>query len=99
MPTDDISQRYLEKAIAEINDLGREIAREAGADRAPVLGSGHTQADIFLLKYGVGVELSMRPGLRLDPLFALSMAAGYGALTGLFSARPVALWLMAGRRA
>ena len=52
MPTDDISQRYLEKAIAEINDLGREIAREAGADRAPVLGSGHTQADIFLLKYG-----------------------------------------------
>jgi hypothetical protein len=58
-----------------------------------------TIAAIFLLKYGVGVELSMQPGLRLDPLFALSMAAGYGALTGLFSARPVALWLMAGRRA
>ena len=52
VPTDDISQRYLEKAIAEINDLGREIAQEAGADRAPVLGSGHPQADIFLLKYG-----------------------------------------------
>ena len=52
MPTDDISQRYLEKAIAEINDLGREIAQEAGADRAPVLGSGHPQGDIFLLKYG-----------------------------------------------
>ena len=52
MPTDDISQRYLEKAIAEINDLGREIAQEAGADRAPVLGSGHPQADLFLLKYG-----------------------------------------------
>jgi len=31
VPTDDISQRYLEKAIAEINDLGREIAQEAGA--------------------------------------------------------------------
>ena len=52
MPTDDISQRYLEKAIAEINDLGREIAHEAGVDRAPVLGSGHPQADLFLLKYG-----------------------------------------------
>jgi uracil-DNA glycosylase family 4 len=52
VPTDDISQRYLEKAIAEINDLGREIAQVAGADRAPVLGSGHPQADIFLLKYG-----------------------------------------------
>jgi uracil-DNA glycosylase family 4 len=52
VPTDDISQRYLEKAIAEINDLGREIAQVAGADRAPVLGSGHPQAEVFLLKYG-----------------------------------------------
>ena len=52
MPTDDISERYLEKAIAEINDLGREIAQAAGDERAPVLGSGHPQADIFLLKYG-----------------------------------------------
>ena len=52
MPTDDISQRYLEKAIAEINELGREIARVAGTERAPVLGSGHPQAEIFLLKYG-----------------------------------------------
>lgn len=52
MPTDDISQRYLEKAIAEINALGREIAQEAGDERAPVLGSGHPQADLFLLKYG-----------------------------------------------
>ena len=63
------------------------------------LRRGGLIAAIFLLKYGVGVELSMQPGLRLDPLFALSMAAGYGALTGLFSARPVALWLMVGRRA
>jgi uracil-DNA glycosylase family 4 len=52
VPTDDISQRYLEKAIAEINDLGREIAEAAGSERAPVLGSGHPQADVFLLKYG-----------------------------------------------
>jgi len=56
-----------------------------------------TIATIFLLKYAIGVELVMQPGLRQEPLFALSMAAGYGALTGLFSARPVALWLMAGR--
>ena len=83
MPTDDISQRYLEKAIAEINDLGREIAQVAGADRAPVLGSGHPQADVFLLKYGAqtaeqheGVAFFGRAGqavlkslqrLRVDP--------------------------------
>ena len=52
VPADDISERYLKKAIAEINDLGREIAQAAGPNRAPVLGSGHPRADIFLLKYG-----------------------------------------------
>ena len=49
--TDDISERYLKKAIAEINDLGHEIAQAAGPERAPVLGSGHPLADIFLLKH------------------------------------------------
>lgn len=52
MATDDISDRYLKKAIAELNELGAEMARAAGADRAPVLGSGHPLGDIFLLKYG-----------------------------------------------
>ena len=52
MPADDISERYLKKAIAEINELGREIAEAAGSERAPVLGSGHPLADILLLKYG-----------------------------------------------
>jgi uracil-DNA glycosylase len=52
VPADDISERYLKKAIAEINELGREIAEAAGSERAPVLGSGHPLADILLLKYG-----------------------------------------------
>lgn len=52
MATNDISDRYLKKAIAEINELGAELARAAGSDRAPVLGSGHPLADVFLLKYG-----------------------------------------------
>ena len=49
--SDDISERYLKKAIAEINELGHEIAQMAGSDRVPVLGSGHPLADIFLLKH------------------------------------------------
>jgi len=49
--TDDISERYLKKAIAEINELGREIAQTAGSERVPVLGSGHPLGDIFLLKH------------------------------------------------
>jgi uracil-DNA glycosylase family 4 len=52
VPVDDISERYLKKAIAEINELGREISEAAGPDRVPVLGSGHPQADILLLKFG-----------------------------------------------
>ena len=49
--SNDISERYLKKAIAEINELGDEIARAAGADRVPVLGSGHPLADVFLVKH------------------------------------------------
>jgi uracil-DNA glycosylase len=48
--TDEIYEKYLQKAIAEINELGDEIARAAG-DRVPVLGSGHPLADVMLLKY------------------------------------------------
>jgi uracil-DNA glycosylase family 4 len=51
VPTDEIYERYLQKAIAEINELGEEIARGAGPAAAPVLGSGHPLADVFLLKH------------------------------------------------
>src|SRR5437016_14323044 len=50
-PTDEIYEKYLQKAITEINELGDEITRAAG-DQVPVLGSGHPLGDVFLLKYG-----------------------------------------------
>ena len=50
--TDEIFERYLQKAITEINELGDEIAHAAGESHFPVVGSGHPLADIFLLKYG-----------------------------------------------
>jgi len=49
--TDEIYEKYLKKAIAEINELGDEIARAGYGERVPVLGSGHPRADVFLLKY------------------------------------------------
>jgi uracil-DNA glycosylase family 4 len=52
VPTDEIYERYLQKAITEINELGHEIAAAAGDDAFPVVGTGHPLADIFLLKYG-----------------------------------------------
>jgi uracil-DNA glycosylase len=82
--TDEIYEKYLQKAITEINDLGHEIAEAAGGDRIPVLGSGHPLADVFLLKYGAqatehqeGVAFFGRTGqailkslqrLRIDPM-------------------------------
>ena len=52
VPTDEIYDRYLKKAIAEINELGHEIERAAARKRAvPVLGSGHPLGDIMLLKH------------------------------------------------
>ena len=48
--TDEIHERYLQKAITETNELGDEI-RRAGEGRIPAIGSGHPLADIFLLKF------------------------------------------------
>jgi uracil-DNA glycosylase family 4 len=51
VPTDEIYERYLQKAIAEVNELGHEIAAAGGGVRVPVLGSGHPLADVMLLKF------------------------------------------------
>jgi uracil-DNA glycosylase family 4 len=82
--TDEIFEKYLQKAIAETNELGDELARAAGEGQVPVLGSGHPLADVFLLKHDPkpaevqeGVAFYGRAGqallkslqrLRVDPL-------------------------------
>jgi uracil-DNA glycosylase len=51
---DEIREKYLERAIRELNSLTREIQDCEHCPRGnlmPVLGSGHPQADIMLLKY------------------------------------------------
>jgi uracil-DNA glycosylase family 4 len=51
---DEIREKYLERAIRELNSLTREIQDCELCPRGnlmPVLGSGHPQADVFLLKY------------------------------------------------
>jgi uracil-DNA glycosylase family 4 len=49
--TDEIYEKYLQKAITEINALGDEVAQAGAGTRVPVVGSGHPLADIFLLKH------------------------------------------------
>ncbi len=84
VPTDEIFDKYLQKAIAEINELGDEIGRAAGEGSVPVLGSGHPLADVMLLKHAPqpsevqeGVAFYGRAGqailkslqrLRVDPM-------------------------------
>ncbi|HEU0251223.1 MAG TPA: uracil-DNA glycosylase family protein [Solirubrobacteraceae bacterium] len=51
---DEIREKYLERAIRELNSLTRELQACPHCPRGqlmPVLGSGHPQADIMLLKH------------------------------------------------
>jgi uracil-DNA glycosylase family 4 len=84
---DEIREKYLERAIRELNAFAREVqgCRECPRGHLmPVLGSGHPQADIFLVKYSArpseveeGVAFYGRSGnalmkslkrLSIDPL-------------------------------
>jgi uracil-DNA glycosylase family 4 len=84
---DEIREKYLERAIRELNAFARELQDCPHCPRGqvmPVLGSGHPQADIFLLKYAArpseveeGVAFYGRTGnalmkslkrLSIDPL-------------------------------
>ena len=84
---DEIREKYLERAIRELNGLTRRLQACEGCPRGnlmPVLGSGHPQADIFMLKrtpaaseIEEGVAFYGRAGgalmksfkrLRIDPL-------------------------------
>jgi uracil-DNA glycosylase family 4 len=51
---DEIREKYLERAIRELNALTRDLQSCELCPRGnlmPVLGSGHPQADVFLLKF------------------------------------------------
>jgi uracil-DNA glycosylase family 4 len=84
---DEIREKYLERAIRELNAFAREVQACQDCPRGslmPVLGSGHPQAEIFLLKYSArpseveeGVAFYGRAGnalmkslkrLAIDPL-------------------------------
>jgi uracil-DNA glycosylase family 4 len=84
---DEIREKYLERAIRELNHFAREVQSCRHCPRGqlmPVLGSGHPQADIFLVKHAArpseveeGVAFYGRSGnalmkslkrLAIDPL-------------------------------
>ena len=55
---DEIREKYLERAIRELNGLTRDIQSCDLCPRGslmPVLGSGHPQADVFMVKHAPGV--------------------------------------------
>ncbi len=46
---------------------------------------------LFCIKYGVGVSLSIAPALAANTPFEVGIAFAYGAFSGLFAARAIAL--------
>ena len=95
MPTtdDEIQEKYLERAIRELNGLTRDLQSCRHCPRGnvmPVLGSGHPQADIFLLKFAPqaseaeeGVAFYGRSGAALMKSFkrlGIDPLAVYGTL-------------------
>jgi uracil-DNA glycosylase family 4 len=95
MPTtdDEIREKYLERAIRELNTLTRDLQECHACPRGqlmPVLGSGHPQADILLLKHAPmppeieeGVAFYGRAGAALMKAFkrlAIDPLAVYGTL-------------------
>ena len=90
---DEIREKYLERAIRELNALTRELQacdRCPRGNLMPVLGSGHPQADVFLLKLAPkpaeveeGVAFYGRAGSALMKSFkrlAIDPLAVYGTL-------------------
>ncbi|MGI8731095.1 MAG: uracil-DNA glycosylase family protein, partial [Solirubrobacteraceae bacterium] len=90
---DEIREKYLERAIRELNTLTRELQACPHCPRGqlmPVLGSGHPQADILLLKHAPtapeieeGVAFYGRAGSALMKAFkrlAIDPLAVYGTL-------------------
>jgi uracil-DNA glycosylase family 4 len=54
---DEIREKYLERAIRELNELTRDLQECEHCPRGnvmPVLGSGHPRADVVLLKHSAG---------------------------------------------
>jgi uracil-DNA glycosylase family 4 len=90
---DEIREKYLERAIRELNQLTRELQECRACPRGnlmPVLGSGHPQADIMILKYAAtaaeieeGVAFYGRSGNALMKSFkrlGIDPLAVYGTL-------------------
>src|SRR3954452_22624090 len=90
---DQIKEKYLERAIRELNQLTRELQECRSCPRGnlmPVLGSGHPQADIMLLKHAPtaaeieeGVAFDGRSGNALVKSFkrlGIDPLAVYGTL-------------------
>jgi hypothetical protein len=46
---------------------------------------------LFVIKYAVGVELGLQPGLSHDAVFGIAIAAVYGIFNGIFTTRVLRL--------
>ncbi|MFT4505308.1 DUF6622 family protein [Caballeronia sp. 15711] len=50
---------------------------------------------LFIIKFSANVMLAMHPDLSIDGVFAVSVSFAYGAFSGIFLARGLAMWRIA----
>jgi hypothetical protein len=50
---------------------------------------------LFVIRFGANVMLAIHPDLSIDRLFAILVSFAYGAFSGIFLARGLAMWRIA----
>mgnify|MGYP007135472077 CR=1 FL=1 len=82
-------------AISHAARVGSKVRWLAAEQRLLVPGSWvplMLMLGLFIIKFGANVPLATHPDMSIDGLFAGSVSFAYGAFSGIFLARGLAMW-------
>ena len=85
-------------AMSHAAGIGSKARWLAAEQRLLVPGSGvplMLMLGLFIIKFGANAALAIHPDLSVDGMFAGSVSFAYGAFSGIFLARGLAMWRVA----
>ena len=85
-------------ALSHAAGVGSKIRWLASEQRLLVPGSWVPMMlilGLFIIRFGANVMLAIHPDLSIDRLFAVPVSFAYGAFSGIFLARGLAMWRVA----
>ncbi|KLU27737.1 hypothetical protein EOS_02820 [Caballeronia mineralivorans PML1(12)] len=85
-------------ALSHAVGVGSKARRLASEERLLVPGSWVPMMlilGLFVIRFGANIMLAIHPDLGMDTLFAISVSFAYGAFSGVFLARGLAMWRIA----